>query len=92
MCGKDLLFLPLVRTFIGSPPRVREELIGDFDSMLGDRITPACAGRTLWSYPKKVSVKDHPRMCGKNAEIKDVVGDNTGSPPLAREELRFGIS
>ena len=51
----------------GSPPRVRGKLIRKIFYILFDRITPACAGKTINDYEKSSYAKDHPRVCGENS-------------------------
>ena len=66
VCGKDASFFKFVRTFSGSPPRVRERLVVILSLGPCSGITPACAGKTglariLWKLSR-----DHPRVCGKD--------------------------
>ena len=51
VCGKNHLSSLLQRNFKGSPPRVREELDIQSHVCYNDRITPACAGRTVKKSP-----------------------------------------
>ena len=53
----------------GSPPRVREELLGVLPDPLEVGITPACAGRTVKPEINALYVRDHPRVCGKNSNM-----------------------
>ena len=60
MCGEKFSSCARVTILTGSPPRVRGEAEGTKVIYIGDRITPACAGRrhvVQWSSP---SVRDHP--------------------------------
>jgi len=50
------------------------------------RITPAYAGRITIDYGLDMLAWDHPRIRGKNAEIKAVKEQIQGSPPHTREE------
>ena len=50
--------------------------------MLG--ITPACAGKTFFSFFSCFCVQDHPRVCGENPMADNVVPANLGSPPRVR--------
>ena len=87
VCGKnvDLNLSLLFRE--GSPPRVREELISKVTTAIKEGITPACAGRTREDWFRCLCDKDHPRVCGKNAEAKIEALVSPGSPPRVREEL-----
>ena len=46
VCGKNFHNIKRVVINLGSPPRVREELIGSNHGIKAVGITPACAGRT----------------------------------------------
>ena len=50
------------------------------------RITPACAGRTRIISNGFASMRDHPRVCGKNLQTFNRVVGSSGSPPRVREE------
>ena len=52
---------------VGSPPRVREPLIGCRVPVSFRGITPACAGTTQSSEEIPTGIKDHPRVCGNHA-------------------------
>ena len=70
----------------GSPPRVRGEAEGTKVICIGDRITPACAGR---SYKKIVGLRDdedHPRVCGEKFVGLLSHHPIIGSPPRVRGE------
>ena len=65
VCGEQLL-LPkrrLPRT--GSPPRVRGTGLKWPHAFPGCRITPACAGNSIFTRPQIVQYRDHPRVCGE---------------------------
>ena len=51
-----------------------------------DGITPACAGKTYLPEERETVVRDHPRVCGKNAGWHSPIVDNKGSPPRVREK------
>ena len=58
-----------------------------YSSPVYNRITPACAGKTIEDIPNRFSMGDHPRVCGKNVNhcYRDSVF--SGSPPRVREKL-----
>ena len=101
VCGKDRLYRgwPIERA--GSPPRVRERPLVEQGATDEERITPACAGKTLCEMNNSEFVEDHPRVCGKDCIamrlIKHVCGKDftrrlnsnaaEGSPPRVRERL-----
>ena len=69
---------------MGSPPQVRGKPfdLGRLD--VGDRITPAGAGKTYGRSQKGQSVWDHPRRCGENKRSLTVWKAKDGSPPQVR--------
>ncbi len=62
------------------------------DYALGDRITPADAGKTIQSPPENVTPWDHPRGCGENCASFSLSSLNLGSPPRMRGKLNFSCS
>ena len=71
VCGKNLHSDTRKVPSSGSPPRVREKHHSLFFLVLDNRITPACAGKTLAGYKQGDGDQDHPRVCGKNsAQVK----------------------
>ena len=67
MCGKDICLTFIQRSTLGSPPHVRERLIGATCHFVYIRITPACAGKTTVKASLSFATRDHPRMCGKDS-------------------------
>ena len=65
---------------------MREELHENYADAIFDRITPACAGRTLRCKILPVRLQDHPRVCGKNSVTRTMEKAKRGSPPRVREE------
>ena len=66
---------------------MREKLGSALTTGIGTRITPASAGKTATSAQTALSGEDHPRECGKNADIGLVKRSEVGSPPRVREKL-----
>ena len=87
VCGKNYNGFIVLLQFLGSPPRVREELFPGILNTGYRGITPACAGRTPNSLYRKHDSWDHPRVCGKNSFPCAAKFCNSGSPPRVREEL-----
>ena len=86
VCGKNP---PLPYTLYdvgGSPPRVREKLIGGVVVIVALRITPACAGKTIKTSTRRYTIRDHPRVCGKNLQTYEPTFTWEGSPPRVREK------
>ena len=86
MCGKNRGGSCGRRVHVGSPPRVREELLFCRQTDCKRGITPACAGRTPASPAARREGRDHPRVCGKNAARQTCSTGVRGSPPRVREE------
>ena len=55
---------------MGSPPRMREILVGFHKKTHNFRITPAYAGNTHNELPEHSHHQDHPRVCGKYVAIR----------------------
>ena len=71
----------------GSPPHVREKLLVLKILLRLIRITPACAGKTAFLPQCRLTLRDHPRMCGKNSIGNLRLFTPKGSPPHVREKL-----
>ena len=71
---------------LGSPPRVRGEVLSSFLDSFALGITPACAGRRR-RYPLCFARdEDHPRVCGEKKTLETNVVKGKGSPPRVRGE------
>ena len=55
-------------------------------------ITPACAGKTQNATLRSPCVRDHPRVCGKNTVLRNIVPIISGSPPRVREKHSYMTS
>ena len=71
----------------GSPPRVREPRELFLSSPRMRRITPACAGTTVYLRRQADHEQDHPRVCGNHVFQAVENGSVQGSPPRVREPL-----
>ena len=87
VCGENFCGPRPARRPIGSPPRMRGELLGDRSCPGVGRITPAYAGRTAPPRSRPCCGPDHPRVCGENSTSGFVVLLALGSPPRMRGEL-----
>ena len=84
----------------GSPPHARGRRFADPAANLPSGITPACAGKTVWSIVLRVMYPDHPRMRGEDFLHSRNRKRGKGSPPHARGRqpmtsalrLRWGIT
>ena len=86
MCGKNRQEGSSCCIKTGSPPRVREKHMQTYSSPVYNRITPACAGKTIEDIPNRFSMGDHPRVCGKNPKHPLTLLISGGSPPRVREK------
>ena len=68
----------------GSPPRVRGKHGPGLQAGIWQRITPACAGKTLFVFSTPRSTWDHPRVCGENYIYLADTYRVQGSPPRVR--------
>ena len=92
VCGENLPESHHPSSQPGSPPRVRGKP-QDFRQYRKRRgITPACAGKTCPSRTTRAASRDHPRVCGENEEISDVLFAGVGSPPRVRGKLYLLLS
>ena len=87
VCGENFVFLCLYSEPLGSPPRVRGKLLGFELQLLGVRITPACAGKTIEYLLLHANPPDHPRVCGENFGSPPPLWKRAGSPPRVRGKL-----
>ena len=72
----------------GSPPRMRGKRAAAAVRLVGERITPAHAGKTLLTQTFLPDTTDHPRACGENADGRHVAPTSCGSPPRMRGKLQ----
>ena len=54
---------------------------------MGNRITPADAGKTHSNFINLLFLQDHPRGCGENRELGLYIVKKRGSPPRMRGKL-----
>ena len=68
----------------GSPPHARGRQRNRTLARVRERITPACAGKTLIIRGTCRLTWDHPRMRGEDTATTSTPSPNAGSPPHAR--------
>ena len=90
VCGENRSASSASAERAGSPPRVRGKLGGACMKPDGERITPACAGKTLTVVAMALVAEDHPRVCGENAACDNRGARGVGSPPRVRGKRRHG--
>lgn len=57
---------------------------GFFAGLADQRITPACAGKSMNEFPPISYAKDHPCLCGEKEIGQQRDRRYQGSPPLVR--------
>ena len=87
-CGENCSTPPMRTKCSGSPPRMRGKRKNGKSGAIYRRITPAHAGKTLWSLRRSRAPKDHPRACGENRALSEPDFLISGSPPRMRGKLR----
>ena len=84
MCGEKLHADVFCNNCEGSPPHVRGKAY-IFHTFWGvERITPACAGKSVQRLLHSYNSWDHPRMCGEKRLPCCYDFTRTGSPPHVR--------
>ena len=84
VCGEKWFSLSLLPFRLGSPPRVRGKVPLFFVWVLGERITPACAGKSIGFLGADAAGEDHPRVCGEKCRPARCRAFQRGSPPRVR--------
>ena len=100
MCGEKHPQFGTLCFTMGSPPRVRGKELDFLPGFFGDRITPACAGKSAKAVTIEAIQKDHPRVCGEKPRFCGQADLVRGSPPRVRgkgwrtvaEALMIGIT
>ena len=87
MCRKNILKMLSKFASVGSLPRVQEKQLQYSINRKNWRITPACAGKTVFLVQMMKHHQDHPRVCGKNYYGDELRTSAVGSPPRVREKL-----
>ena len=76
----------------GSPPHARGRRLDASLIERGQRITPACAGKTNPTIQGSAAPQDHPRMRGEDAAPIAAQFSSHGSPPHARGRLEQPVA
>ena len=71
----------------GSPPRMRGKGIGTSNVSVGNRITPAYAGKSFPVNLVSRQLQDHPRVCGEKTVFRTNGPTTEGSPPRMRGKV-----
>ena len=86
VCGANYMIANFKDGGHGSSPRVRGERRRHRHHGGGERIIPACAGRTPTSSAPSTHPPDHPRVCGANNVVMPLGDGLDGSSPRVRGE------
>ena len=92
VCGENCEISHLCAFSSGSPPRVRGKHLHNTGYTKGQRITPACAGKTTLDSTASTTIRDHPRVCGENVGIIWDYGQGKGSPPRVRGKQSWTVT
>ena len=84
MCGEHDPFATTLCASLGSSPRVRGTLEGEWDGGGRSGIIPACAGNTSRRTWTSCMTRDHPRVCGEHSARRYCRGKEWGSSPRVR--------
>ena len=84
MCGEQHPLHDRHPLHTGSPPRVRGTVTPFINNMRDARITPACAGNRSVTPSPRWCKRDHPRVCGEQANRRCSALSPGGSPPRVR--------
>ena len=87
MCGEKTGFGKSAFTKSGSPPHVRGKGERKTGKTRRVGITPACAGKRMHQWCRKIANWDHPRMCGEKPLGLAPAGWPSGSPPHVRGKV-----
>ena len=84
VCGEKGIARDVVTQREGSPPRVRGKENGFGQATGYNRITPACAGKSVRGIRAEAPRGDHPRVCGEKSASIIPIYSGRGSPPRVR--------
>ena len=83
-CGEKTARFWRLRRGLGSPPQVRGKVSDAYSQIVGNRITPAGAGKSLAVTGIGYLRRDHPRRCGEKDILPLCHIYKGGSPPQVR--------
>ena len=76
---------------LGSPPRMRGKEGMEQVKTSVVRITPAYAGKRAPTAARRLTLGDHPRVCGEKRERSSTSGRGGGSPPRMRGKAQYEV-
>ena len=71
----------------GSPPPMRGKVKPFLCPLCHKGITPAYAGKSLFTFRKVMRLRDHPRLCGEKYSVYFLPLYGIGSPPPMRGKV-----
>ena len=71
----------------GSPPPMRGKVKPFLCPLCHKGITPAYAGKSLFTFRKVMRLRDHPRLCGEKSLLTLLRKRQVGSPPPMRGKV-----
>ena len=87
VCGEKAILELRLKLSVGSPPRVRGKAMDSDPTVDMERITPACAGKSVESQQPERDFEDHPRVCGEKLPRRAQSPPQLGSPPRVRGKV-----
>ena len=84
MCGENYIYTLIHYIYIGSSPRVRGKRCSSVVFIVVSRLIPACAGKTGRPSSTTSAPWAHPRVCGENMRILELLARFRGSSPRVR--------
>ena len=84
LCGEKQYKKHCLEHIKGSPPPMRGKVNQTGTKTLGNRITPAYAGKRFQNRTRPRRNQDHPRLCGEKRFPCIAIDRSQGSPPPMR--------
>ena len=91
VCGEKRTVVRASFSLTGSPPRMRGKDGQKAEVHSRPRITPAYAGKRIFSHIQYFINKDHPRVCGEKSFFQRCRSLIEGSPPRMRGKGGFSL-
>ncbi len=87
-CGEKQLIEVTLKYYTGSPPHMRGKAKSVGSGKSSRRITPAHAGKSIFTCGYNFTIKDHPRTCGEKLPSASFFRLKNGSPPHMRGKAK----
>ena len=84
VCGENCIWIGAPESIEGSSPRVRGKPLNGLHHLSSSRLIPACAGKTFSLCARESVLRAHPRVCGENNRLQNIVNRGQGSSPRVR--------